>query len=78
MGRGGDGERGRYGEGETRRGGDTEMGRWGDTERGRWGDTEIEIMLLGNNINFLNTSFPGELAALGAAGLWAVATVVYG
>lgn len=35
-------------------------------------------MFLSNNINLLNTDFKGELAALGAACLWAVATVVYG
>ncbi|MGQ4648361.1 EamA family transporter [Lyngbya aestuarii] len=35
-------------------------------------------MLLDNYINFSSTDFKGELAALGAAFLWAVSTVVYG
>ncbi|NEP11719.1 MAG: DMT family transporter [Symploca sp. SIO2C1] len=35
-------------------------------------------MFLGNSLNFSITDLSGELAALGGACLWAVATVVYG
>ncbi|NES18221.1 MAG: DMT family transporter [Symploca sp. SIO3E6] len=35
-------------------------------------------MFLGNLLNFWITDLPGELAALGAACLWAIATVIYG